>query len=380
LLVVVEEYIRKHLEHTVSIAKWVRFREMSAPFVNRRVKITGTSKPELNNQEGRANAYNTETMRYTVSLDNGRSVALKVSNLIPIGNDEESSGGGGGFPGMQGMPGMPDISQYLNMLPPLLRAKLMRGEMPNLDDLKNILPSGVTPMHAGGVVMSFLLLSFKFGLFKTVFLFTVVGYVVYAGFNTFTRAGGGLEGVKAAGGAIGQQASDHIKLYTKQNLSPTLSLVAVGIAMIAVLYVMFAPAGAPSTYSPGGHTSSSSGHYSSSGMEGGLMASEAYDKGYADAQAGRPHDWISYAGTARAHGLPQQEQPSSSGGGGLFGGISLFQLISLAMLGRQVYTLGNVPGSGWNYEVALVNIRNQSMIQKVFMGFLVLRSFGMSPI
>lgn len=345
---------------------------MSAPFVNKRVKVSGTSNLDLNNQEGRAVAYNAETMRYTVLLDNGRSVALKVSNLIPSGNEEETSGGQG-FSGVQGMPGMPAM---MNMLPSWLRVKLMRGEMPNIDDLRKILPSGVTPMHVGGIVVAFLLLGFKFGVFKTTLLFTVVGYILYYGFTPFSRASGGLNGAKAAGAAVGQKASEHIRLYTSQNLSPSLALGAVGIALAAVLYVTLATSSSDSNGGTAYHTD----YYPSASM-GGLMASDAYDKGYADGLAGKPHDWISYAGTANARSPPPSYQPSSPTKAGLFGGFSMGKLFSIVILGRQVYSLGNVPGGGgWNFELALANLRNQSMMQNVFMGLMVLRLFGMSPI
>ena len=62
------------------------------------------------------------------------------------------------------------------------------------------------------------------------------------------------------------------------------------------------------------------------------------------------------------------------------GGFGIGKLFSIAMLGRQIYGLGANPGGGWDFGLAQANLVNMQMMQKVFMGMMVLRLFGLSPI
>mmetsp|Transcript_4078 Transcript_4078/g.6320 ORF Transcript_4078/g.6320 Transcript_4078/m.6320 type:complete len:349 (+) Transcript_4078:74-1120(+) len=348
---------------------------MSAPYINRRVRVVGTSQPELNNQEGRATAYNTEKMRYTVLLDNGRSVALKPANLSPAGSEDEDSGHsgmGGGFPGMgggfPGMSGMPDLSQLLNNLPPWLRTMLMRGQLPSMGDLERLLPPGINIVHIGILVVIFVLMLFKFGLLKTGLLFAVCGFVVQAGFGAYVQSGGGVAGIKAAGVAIGRQASAKIFSVTKQHISPNLSLGAVGVALVGVLYYTFLTGQASLSPSSSAYTRSY-----------GISPADAYDRGYEDALAGRPHNYAAHMDTKAFEYSPS----AAPTGGGMFsaiGGFGIGKLFSLAILGKQIYSLGSVPGGGWNMNLAMANLANQSTLQKVFLAFMVMRLLGMSPI
>jgi len=351
--------------------------------------VTGTSKPELNGQKGRATGYNSETFRYNVALDNGRTVSLKVANLIAEPADEDS-GGGGGFAGMPQMPGMPDLNKLLAMLPPWLVTKLTRGEMPTLSDVERLLPDGVTMTHIGGVVVVLLLMMFKVGIFKTIIFATFVGYIAFTGFPSFKEAGGGIDGLKRAGTFWGQKLSDQIFFTTQQRISTNLSLGALGALAVAVLYYVLldglwggATAGAAFT---------GSGSYSSGGGGGSSsLAEQAYAEGYEDAVAGREPNWAGsashrYASAARTtssgSGSAGSSPPPSSGGWGLpsFGGFGIGKLFSLGLLGRQVWGLGAVPGGGWDMGLAQVNLVNMPTMQKVFFGMNLLRLLGMSPI
>jgi hypothetical protein len=360
---------------------------MSAPFINTRVKIDGTSKSELNGQQGTATSYNSESMRYTVMMDNGQPVALKVVNLIPIGEAGQAGasgggGGGGGFPGMAGM-GMPDISQMLNQLPvpAWLKEKLTRGETPTMDDLRRLLPPGVTAMHVGAVAASFLLMFFKFGIIKTVILFALLGFIAYAGFGAFSEAGGGVSGLKAAGTAVGERLSAEVEKRTQRNIPPNLALGALGAALLAAMYYIFLTGGsAAPSFQP----------YSAPPYPG-LAARDAYGRGYDDAQGGKTEDWSRHAdefsgssmgsmgSSMGSMGSSMGMQPTQSSGG-MFAGFGFGKMFSLAILGKQIYSLGSVPGGGWDINFARVNVMNMSAMQKGMMMFMVARLVGMSPI
>lgn len=338
--------------------------------------MTDTSKAELNGLEGLATSYSSETMRYSVLLNNGRTVALKPANLIQIG-DAEVPSGGGGFPGMPA--GMLDIRQYLHLLPAWLREKIMRGQAPDLNDLKRLLPPGVTPMHVGFVFVMFLLMMFKFGLIKTLLLFSILGYVLYAGFAAFSRCGMGVAGLKAAGDAIGNDISNRIRVVTQQNIPPFLSLGALGVVLVAVLYFMLVAGRTVPYSSPIGAADSY--QYASTG--GGLSYADAYDKGFDDAIAGRPHSWSTHSDSFPRSFTPAPEYYTTTparSSGGLFGGVGIGKMISLGILGKQIHSLGAVPGGGWDHNYAIANFMNMGAMQKVFFGFMFLRLFGMSPI
>lgn len=357
---------------------------MSAPYVNRRVTVTGTSKPELNGQRGRATGYNNETFRYNVLLDNGRTVSLKMTNLIPEAADEDSGGGGGGFPGVGQMPGMPDMNKLLAMLPPWLVTKLTRGEMPTLTDLQRLLPAGITTTHAGISATIIVLMMYKIGMFKTIMFAMVLSYIVYNGYPPYVQAGGGVAGLKAAGHCLGQKVSAHIFLSTKQNLSPQLSLGALGVVVVAVLYYVFLNGVWDSATTGGAYFSDSSGGVSLSSV-----AEQAYAEGYEHGQAGLPPDWTSsnsrrYAAAAAAATADRTHitgsGPSRSSSSGLFGGFGLGKLFSLGLLARQVYSLGAGPAGGWDIGLAQANLMQLPTMQKIFLGMNLLRVFGMSPL
>lgn len=342
---------------------------MSAPYINRRVKVTGTSKPELNDQEGRATGYNRETNRYTVLLDNGRSVSLKVANLIPgpVEDDSPSSG----IPGMSGMPGMPDMSKLFAMMPPWLSSKLMRGEMPNMNDLIRLLPPGVTLTHIGIVSVLFFVMVFRYGFMKSLIFFSFVVGSLYFGYTPYVEAGGGVSGLKAASNSLGRKFSYFIYSLTQQNIPEHLSIIALGAVSVAMLYYVFiqgglAPIDSQSQYS--GPT---------------FTAEDAYDEGYADAKANRPHDWIGSDSYRYASSRDRSASGVRSGSG--FGAFSMPSLgigniFTIAMLGRQVYSLGSIPGGGWDMGLAYSNFMHMATMQKVFMGMMLLRLFGLSPI
>lgn len=366
---------------------------MSHPYVHRRVKVTGTSKAELNNQQGLVKNYSTDNMRYTVALDNGRSVALKPANLIPIDNADEAASGG--IPGMSGIPamsGMPDLSKLMGMMPPWLMQKLMRGEIPGLDDaerlLHSFLPPGVTLMHIGGATVLFLAMTYKLGFMKTLVLFGLVGFILFLAHGAFSRAGGGINGVKAGGQAVGEYVSDKIFETTKQKVSYNVGLGVAVVALLGVLYYVLFAGFVSSLFSFG----SSGNDYSYD--EPPITASEAYSKGFEDGSAGRPRDWSSHVTLARQkfeenqkyHGESFSSAPSGSSGfslGSLFGGgggFGIGKLMSLGFFARQVYTLGSVPGGSWSMELAYANFMNQNTMQKCLFAFMLLRLFGISPI
>ena len=364
---------------------------MSAPFVNRRVKVTGTSKTELNGQTGQARSYNASAMRYTVLLDSGISVALKPVNLLPDGTEDDGVGSGG-MPGMAGMPGMPDMSQLIELLPSWLKEKLQRGQTPDMSDLLRLLPPGVTIPHVGLVVVLFIVLVLKFGLLKTGLLFAILSYLVYSGYGAFTRAGGGVACMKAAAEAAGQEASGKIRAVSLQvsgvNLPAKMAQGALVAVLVALLYfILFSGAEAntsAASYSPGYRD-----HHNSFASRV-LSLEQAYRLGHADGVAGVDSEfgWSKNAPPQDDDydympPPPHREQysaPGSGGGGGLSSLFSFGKLFTVGMLGKQVHGLGSQPGGGWSKDLAVANLMNMGAVQKGFMALMVMRLFGMSPI
>jgi hypothetical protein len=129
------------------------------------VKITGVSKPGLNDQIATVLSGTTGTNgmpRYVVRLVNsGEQISLAPKNLIPIASNQDESGGG--------MPGMPaNLAGLMDALPPWLKEKLARGEKPDLEDLKRLIGIDVTTTEVGIFIAFFLLLFYKLGIFKAI--------------------------------------------------------------------------------------------------------------------------------------------------------------------------------------------------------------------
>jgi hypothetical protein len=161
-----------------------------------------------------------------------------------------------------------------------------------------------------------------------------------------------------------------------------MSLGALAVLVAAVLYYVFIDGSLGGGGAGAGLGSTMGGSFSGSLS----VAEQAYAEGYEDAIAGREPNWAgsnsrryasAQAASARADSA---SPPPSSGGSGFLGGFGLGKLFSLALVGRQVYTLGAVPGGGWDFNLARVNVVNLPTMQKIFLGMNVLRLFGMSPI
>mmetsp|Transcript_20188 Transcript_20188/g.34052 ORF Transcript_20188/g.34052 Transcript_20188/m.34052 type:complete len:355 (+) Transcript_20188:34-1098(+) len=354
---------------------------MSGPFVGRRVKITGTSKADLNGQTGVAQSYSPSTMRYTVLLSSGTSVALKPANLLPDGSEDE---GGGGFPAG----GMPDMNQVLHMLPSWLREKLARGQTPDMNDLQRLLPPGVTLVHAGGGLAVFVVLAFKVGLLRALLLCGLLGFLVTIfDITAYSRAGGGISGLMAAAEAAGQQVSHRVGTMSQQQLklSPMMSLGALAAVVLAVFYFVLVSGSSGSASFSSGEPSYGSytppRHFSPS-----MTLEQAYDLGYADGASGEGRNWAGHeAATPSADNADYYPEyppspPLQRSDGGISNFFSFGKLFTLALLGKQMHGLGAAPGGGWSYHLAMANLANQSAVQKGFLALMVLRLFGMSPI
>ena len=57
---------------------------MSAPLVGRRVRVTGTSRHDLNGREGMASRFDDANGRYIINLDGGTNAALKYVNTVTL--------------------------------------------------------------------------------------------------------------------------------------------------------------------------------------------------------------------------------------------------------------------------------------------------------
>lgn len=136
------------------------------------VKITGVSKPGLNDQIATVISGTTGSNgmpRYVIRLPSGEQISLAPKNLIPIAGNEDSGGGGG-------MPGMPaNLAGLMESLPPWFKEKLARGEQPDLNDLKRLVGIDISATEIGIFVVVFLLLFYKLGIFKALIVITFIG-------------------------------------------------------------------------------------------------------------------------------------------------------------------------------------------------------------
>ena len=73
---------------------------MTAPLINKRVRVTGTSREELNGKLGVAFGFDYDKNRYNVRLDSGKEVSLQPNNLEAV---QGPSSGAGGIPSMPNM-------------------------------------------------------------------------------------------------------------------------------------------------------------------------------------------------------------------------------------------------------------------------------------
>ena len=141
--------------------------------IGKQVKIVGTSRNNLNGQQGLAVNYNRDNGRYNVRLQNGTTMALKPGNLERLDDDDSggSAGAGfGGFPGMGGMGGMPGMNS-----PQMAQAQQMAQQY--LRQAQALLPPGVTPQQAGtGLLVLVVALIYFVGLFKGLILLGAIGY------------------------------------------------------------------------------------------------------------------------------------------------------------------------------------------------------------
>ena len=133
--------------------------------------------------------------RYQIRLPNGQVLALKPANLTPIATPDDG-GGGGGFGGM------PDLGAMLGQMPPWLREKIQRGEQPSVNDLKRLLGIEVPTPVLGGLAVAVALLWWKLGLVRALVVGAPLGFAVLVGFGPFSRAGGGVGGLKAGAGGV----------------------------------------------------------------------------------------------------------------------------------------------------------------------------------
>ena len=303
---------------------------MSEPFVGRRVEITGTSRADLNGKRGTAVSFDTDKGRYRVRV-RGSDMYLKPSNLLPVPESDMKD----------------QAEQYADEF---------------MSRLKDVLPPGFAPRDALFAIVGFALLWRTAGLVRAAVLLLITVLVLFGGAReAYSRAGGGVAGVKAGADAAGTFAAKEV---SRRAGRPVTSKQAwVGLALLVVLAYQFGGGkkAAPRTYKP---------PRSAYEPTGGSSCADAYRRGFDDATAGRKYD---ADGDFDAYDdEPEGHEPSGGMGSALLSkGLPLF------FFGKQVQQLG---GSPWNPQVAQRNFMALDPMRKAMFGFLVLRLLGLSPI
>ena len=303
---------------------------MSEPFVGRRVEITGTSRADLNGKRGTAVSFDTDKGRYRVRV-RGSDMYLKPSNLLPVPESDMKD----------------QAEQYADEF---------------MSRLKDALPPGFAPRDALFAIVGFALLWRTAGLVRAAVLLLVTVMVLFGGAReAYSRAGGGVAGVKAGADAAGTFAAKEV---SRRAGRPVTSKQAwVGLVLLVVLAYQFGGGkkAAPRTYKP---------PRSAYEPTGGSSCADAYRRGFDDATAGRKYD---ADGDFDAYDdEPEGHEPSGGMGSALLSkGLPLF------FFGKQVQQLG---GSPWNPQVAQRNFMALDPMRKAMFGFLVLRLLGLSPI
>ena len=310
---------------------------MSEPFVGRRVEITGTSRADLNGKRGTAVSFDTDKGRYRVRV-RGSDMYLKPSNLLPVSETGTPSS-------------FADVKD---------QAEQYADEF--MSRLKDVLPPGFAPRDALFAIVGFALLWRTAGLVRAAVLLLITVLVLFGGAReAYSRAGGGVAGVKAGADAAGTFAAKEV---SRRAGRPVTSKQAwVGLALLVVLAYQFGGGkkAAPRTYKP---------PRSAYEPTGGSSCADAYRRGFDDATAGRKYD---ADGDFDAYDdEPEGHEPSGGMGSALLSkGLPLF------FFGKQVQQLG---GSPWNPQVAQRNFMALDPMRKAMFGFLVLRLLGLSPI
>ena len=303
---------------------------MSEPFVGRRVEITGTSRADLNGKRGTAISFDTDKGRYRVRV-RGSDMYLKPSNLLPVPESDMKD----------------QAEQYADEF---------------MSRLKDVLPPGFAPRDALFAIVGFALLWRTAGLVRAAVLLLITVLVLFGGAReAYSRAGGGVAGVKAGADAAGTFAAKEV---SRRAGRPVTSKQAwLGLALLVLLAYQFGGArkAAPRAYKP---------PRSAYEPTGGSSCADAYRRGFDDATAGRKYD---ADGDFDAYDdEPEGHEPSGGMGSALLSkGLPLF------FFGKQVQQLG---GSPWNPQVAQRNFMALDPMRKAMFGFLVLRLLGLSPI
>jgi hypothetical protein len=84
---------RAHRDHSTPGSPISTAVREADPLANgKTVRIKGVVKyPTLNGSTGSVRSHNSETRRYTIEVESGYFVALKAANLIPRGDDRQTS-------------------------------------------------------------------------------------------------------------------------------------------------------------------------------------------------------------------------------------------------------------------------------------------------
>jgi len=194
-----------------------------------RATIQNTSRADLNGQTVVLGAFDSSKGRYSVLLDDGRSISLKSENLLPASSSSSSSGMAGK---LSGMLNNPQVQQYL--------AQLQAA----VNQLNTIFP-GVDPkIVLGGFLLSTVVLIFFFGMARGVLLLACLGAIMTHGLTPYKQSGGGVAGAQAAMNAMGTKTSSTIKKYSGFTVSANQAMI--GVCLVAFLVFRLTAPSSPS--------------------------------------------------------------------------------------------------------------------------------------
>eukprot|EP00939_MAST-03C_sp_MAST-3C-sp1_P002085 g2085.t1 len=260
----------------------------------------------------------------------------------------------------------------------------------------------------GGGITALLVLIFTLGFTRALLVLSVIVYLFQSGtvftfMNNIAANGGLQQALKLSGRHLGDDVATRFLVPIAGPRGSNWKY-GLGCLFLGILLLMRATGSGGSSASASGSTyaspisSSSYTDADASDTDALQVLQAAYQAGWDDNEANaafgatdlyklrnsltnqraREREW------KRNEAQYEARNGDGGGGGSLFGGSGGFgigKLISVAVLGNSVWTLGKSPSSGsWDYRAAIQNFQYLPTYRKALMAFLILRVLGLSPI
>eukprot|EP00040_Diaphanoeca_grandis_P026566 m.149147 g.149147 ORF g.149147 m.149147 type:complete len:357 (+) comp30641_c0_seq1:1174-2244(+) len=335
---------------------------MSAPMVNKAVQVNGTSRDDLNGQQGVAESFDDAKGRYVVRLTSGATVSLKPSNLVVTDSSSSDSGAASATP------------SWIPKLPKFDLAQL-RGQAQML--LSQFLP-GVkveTVMYGLAVFFSIAIVAtMTLGLMPGAFIMIILQGILIWTFKAAMAAlpQGGVAVVKAVFKDLGEKVSAKASTLTGTSyVSPRIAQGIIVVVTISVVFLLL-PGGVPTPVPTPFPNEGADAHSHTDNKptddapSSDVYVSKEYEAGWRDHEKNNTYGASMPPGRMRrsdyqpvspnagsfssssSSSIPPSSSSSSSSS------FSLFRYMPLMLMASQAYQLG---GSPWSAQVFLANFK-----------------------